>query len=85
MHGKNGWGNAIQLKMQPKHLRSYQIKQAEPTLKKITKLGHKEGAYIFVVPIQNQPTSLALWARALSHCTQVASSPYCHYGTANLS
>ena len=48
--------------MQPKHLRSHQIKQAETTLEKITKRVCKEGPYIFVVLIQNQPTSLALWA-----------------------
>ena len=62
MHGKNGWVYAIQLPMQPKHLRSHQIKQAETTLEKVIKRVHKEGTYNFVVLIKTQPTSLALWA-----------------------
>ena len=50
-------GYAIQLPMQPKHLRSHLIKQAETTLEKVTKRVHKEGPYIFAVLIQNQPNS----------------------------
>ena len=82
MHGKRGY--AIQLPMQPKHLRSHLVKQTETTLEKVTKRVHKECHSIFLVSQQALHSGLS----ALSHCTQgkhVARSPHCDHSTANLS